>query len=232
MLGKDFYQQICVPYFSERREKKRFIANLIDRINAVLFEGDAHNHRVTLFREVGLIRAWAHCFWTIVVHLKRPKSWHKLFYYFELPRLTGCLIVYYRKADLYPKSTVKFWVEEDEKDCEGIVGYVRCNRNRVVEIINLPNIDNINLRKLDWDNKKNAETKLVRQYMKSGYIRSPGKLKQMHRKSRHFLGMAVLNKEGKVWGVLLADSIKEAVPFDEEKKAMFETFALILQDAV
>jgi hypothetical protein len=64
--------------------------------------------------------------------------------------------------------------------------------------------------------------------MKMGFIDDFAILKKIHRKARHFYG-TIIKKNGKVWGVLLVDSVSTKNPFKSRVRSEFICFAQTIE---
>lgn len=213
-----------------RREKSRIRERIVRRINAELFEQDLKQHRITLYTEVGYLRAWIHHIYSALYHLIRyPKKFS--LYLHWLP--VGKYLIIDKRAGLqYPKSTTMFRVEEnEERKCQGVIGVIRFQKAAVL-VENLPDIQSINLDDVNIRGRRRADTKKVLEYIKKGYLHLKDftLLKKMNIKARHFYGIVIRNRKADVWGVLLADSTALNSPFDEITRRRFCSFAITLGD--
>lgn len=231
LAGYIFLYSIWFMFLKLRRKKKRFLRNLLQRINSECFHKDLENHRITLFKEISWGRAVLRNYYYLVYHLflYGPK-WK---FYIACPRRGRYLMVYCRCGLQFEKSSTMFRIELNEvKKCTGVAGYIRYKRV-AVKIENLIDINNIEFTKLKKveDLAKEEDRELVKEYMQRGFIKKFVDLKKIHRRARHFYG-TIIERKGRSWGVLLVDSTSERSPFTGTVKKRVDSFALTIGNII
>ncbi len=213
-------------WLSPKKAKKALMQDLLTRINGELFSGNEMVHRVTLFKEVCWIRGVVRNYWYLGYHaLLYPQKW-KL--YWRLPRRGRYLIVHLRCGRHYKKSSTMLRVEVNEiSKCQGVAGAIR-HLKAGVHKYNLPDISGVDLSgcSSQKDVKVNQRVS-VRKYMEEGYITDFELLQKIHRRARQFYG-TIIEKGGKVWGVIVVDSVAITSPFDESVRKRINSFALTI----
>ncbi|MBW7957431.1 MAG: hypothetical protein H3C68_06005 [Deltaproteobacteria bacterium] len=225
---------IIPSWLFTRKERNRLKKKFIERIHSELLDGNADTHRVTLFREVGYLRVFIRNYCNLFRHLFSNNRWRWNLYLLP-PQYGKYLIVDVRCGRPYQNnSSTMFRVEPyEEKDCDGIAGYIRFSNSKAC-ITDLPDISQI-----EFKNYKNLEEvayrpdkKKIREYMEYGYIKEFTALRKMHSRARHFLGTVINNKDGSPSGVLLIDSVANSNPFNSEIEKRFNSFAISVYDIV
>lgn len=210
------------------QEKKRLKRELLKRINIELFGGDLETHRITLFKETGYLVAVILNYWNLIKHLIFYRDKWKL--YLRMPEIGKYLIVDTRCGLHFEKSSTMFRIELSRPaKCNGVAGYIRYRRQSV-SVLDLPDINNIDLNNLDYVNRIRKEN--VYDYMSKGFIVNMDILKKMHRKAMHFYGTIITERDGSIWGVLLADSVGINNNFTAEVKTRFDSFATSISDII
>lgn len=217
-----------------RKERNRLKKKFIDRIHSELLDGKADMHRVTLFREISYKKALVRNYISLFQHLFSNNRWRWKLYVLP-PKPGRYLAVDLRCGRPYQKnSSTMFYVEtNEEKDCEGIAGYIRFKTCKA-SITDLPDVNDVDLKgyvKID-DIKSKIVKKKVTQYMEDGYIKEFSSLRKMHSKARHFFGTSINKSDGSPWGVLLIDSIATESPFNPELEKRFDSFAISVYDMI
>ncbi|MFC1676416.1 hypothetical protein ACFL3G_05065 [Planctomycetota bacterium] len=119
-----------------------------------------------------------------------------------------------------------------EEKCEGIVGYIRYSELRPC-ITNLPDIKDVDLSTCrSVEDLSSTKKRIIKRYMKEGYISDFRLLKKIHRRAGHFHGTVIVDKDGRTWGVLLVDSTADEDPFSEDVRTRFVSFALTIGEII
>ncbi len=229
--GYVFCYSVWPRCIGPRREKKKFIQNILKRINGECFSSDLENHRVTLFKEIGWLHAILRNYYYLFYHL--ILYWSKCKFYLAWPRRGRYLMIYLRCGLHFEKSSTMFRVELNEKkNCDGVTGYIRYGRWSA-KIENLPDINNIELTKLKKveDLAEEEDRELVIRYMQRGFIKNFVDLQKIHRRAMHFYG-TIIERKGQPWGVLLVDSTSERSPFTGTVKKRVDSFALTIGNTI
>jgi len=220
---------LLYPRHYIKKRKERLVKNLFSE----LFKNDISHHRVTLFKEVNYPYAIWRYVCSLFYHLFRPKYFFRFKVHLRsFPAPGNYLIVYIRQGS-YRNSRTMFRVEDDDvKKCQGIVGFCRFQKADTVLVCDLPDITNIDLEKVDLKSPKRNETKLVKEYMHKGHIRSMDVLKLLHLRARHFLCSVIYKDTGVPWGMILVDSTEDKNPYPQETVEKFRIYSRILTDLV
>ena len=171
-----------------------------------LFDNNRDEVRITIFKDTNTYRH-------SLIYLKLcgarwksgkvlPPRWGKFI----------CIKERLRGAD-FTKSKTFFRFSDSRKSSEGIAGQVRTSFAVVVRG-GLPDISDIDLTKIDIQQKRQGDVKRVRDYMALGYVTNFETLKRINVKSKHFYGNILQNSSGDPKGVLVIDSIQAQNPFD------------------
>lgn len=226
-----FLYTVCPKFFRPYREKKKFLNDILLRMNHQLFEGeDVNCHRITLFKEINWFQAVARNYWHLVYHLISYRQKWRL--YLKMPKCGQYLKVFSRCGLEFQKSSTMFHVERNSAaNCQGVTELI-CFSKAAVLLTDLPDISEIDLNSANSvDDLGSTNKRRVKKYMNKAKIRDFLLLKKIHRRARHFYG-TIIEDKGHVWGVLLVDSMGETSPFDERAREIINSFALIISRSV
>lgn len=90
----------------------------------------------------------------------------------------------------------------------------------------LPNLENIDLSTVNLNNNRSTTTRVVREYMREGYVNDFEALKRINKKARHIYGNILDNGEPK--GVLVIDSFLENSFLSEAVISRLTYYAIIV----
>ncbi len=194
--------------FYPRTKNKEMRTKIMDTMMEELFKGDRQNVRITVFKDANLLR---HLWIYLILLGRKAKSW-KLGW----PSWGKYVYVKERQGTEFPLSKTFFYYSpHTRKKCQGVAGIVRQSQEEII-VKDLPDLDHIDLTRLDMNKKRSADVKLVREYMEKGHIRDFETLRRVNRPARHFYGNILQNSEGAFRGVLVVDSWQDQCPFDDE----------------
>lgn len=201
---------IYKEYFGPKQIKSEMKTTVMETIITDVFDGDRHNVRVTIFKDVSWFRVVCRYFYEAFHH---PIIWYRTEER-KMPKWGKYLKVSKRIGTENPNSNTYFYYSpKTHRECQGIAGLVRQKQVEIVKT-NLPDINHIDLEKINLDNKQ-ADTKLVKQYMEMGCINDFNTLRRLHIKARHFYGNILYNTKSEPVGVLVIDSNQNESPFDD-----------------
>jgi len=203
---------------------------IVKRIHKNLFESNIRNHRVSLFKEIGYMRAFWRYICAVCYHL-RPRYICKFWIHLKNFPTPGNYLIVDTREGSYKKSRTMFPVEENKQEqCRGVVGLIRFQKAICIRVPDLPDIAAIDLSKLDLSNTRRGDTKIVLEYMTKGYMPDLESLKRLHIKARHFLGSVIYKRDGNPCGILLVDSTAHDNPFNDAIIDKFRVYGDVLTD--
>lgn len=202
---------------------------IIDTMIKELFDDDALELRVTLFRDAGFFRNNYYRAKDKIGFIKNKSSstisFKQLF-------AKQYLYVHQRVGVEYSKSKTYFsYSDKSHRDCQGIVGVVRHNLERVI-VKDLPNIDNVSLDSVDLNRKRTSVVRDIRDYMAKTYISDFHTLKRLNKKARHYYGDVAYSKSGEPVGVIVIDSFKDISPFSDDTINKLGLYYKILGESI
>lgn len=218
--------------FAFRHDRAKAVLDLMVKH---LFANDPQQNRCTLFR--------ARVGWRIYLHLfprllRQDDKWPILKDLLRIRPFDLYLYVYARASRARNAQSCAFFkvYRTKERDCEGFAGTVWVGG----ELLTLRNLDppdpdalkSMTRGKTKLEDVGGSNNKLVR-YARATNIKNVVQLRARERLARHFAGVAIEDKEGRKWGVLLVDSVSKSCPFPTESEGQgfaedFETYARVL----
>jgi hypothetical protein len=194
--------------FYPRKRAKDIRQRIMQTMLDELLDGDKNNYRITIFKDANVFRRSR----LYRAHRKRGRY----------------VYVWERLGTEHPNSNTCFYYSaETARDCQGIAGAVMQGLTDIM-VTDLPDIENIDLNSVDFNNKRAAATKAVISYMERGYINDFETLKRLHRKARHIYGNILNDIEGNPKGVLVIDSFLEGSFLSPEVVTRLSHYAIIV----
>ncbi|HEY6243073.1 MAG TPA: hypothetical protein VIX17_03965 [Pyrinomonadaceae bacterium] len=189
-----------------RQKNKEMRTKIMDTMLEELFDGNRQEVRITVFTDAGPWRR----LWIFLRQLYRnvrARTW-------KLPPRGNYIYIKERRGNEFPNSkTFLYYSPDTRKKCHGVAGLVRQSLEEIV-VKNLPDLDHIDLKKLDMTNKRKDDVKKVRRYMEESHLRDLEPLMRINKLARHIYGNILENQEGIPKGVLVIDSWQQNCPFD------------------
>lgn len=197
--------------------RKQVVEGFLNEVVATLFDGDGKANRLTLFKQVGPFRARFISYWRLR-HQDSPDA--KPLKRAALARMgwTGkYLYVYARATVAHNKLSSTVWrVYGNRQSSEGVAGFVWDSPEEVILLRGLHPIDPSTI---PDKTPLEALSGAVREYAKRARVTDARQLRAMRRVPQHFIGTVIQTQGGRLWGVLLVDSMKSTCPFPAEKNA-------------
>ena len=225
--------QIAERSFSSFEFRKKKVRRLLDQMVKELLEGNARDHRLTLFRAAPGWRVWM----TFLVRIwGQERRWRLIQEYLRIHPFGLYLYVYVRPTRSYnDRSCVCYRVFRNHEGSEGVAGMV-WERDQWI-LRNLPIIPPGSLKDMP-ELTTYRPGSAVLEYARLTNISRASQLRARQRYARHFYGTVLEGGETSTkWGVLLVDSTKSTCPFPEDVpksrkwdhyEASFETFTQVL----
>ena len=207
-----------------RRDKIRAV---LDQIAQAQVKGQSRHHRLTLYKEVGGLRALLIANWRLRHIEGEEDRRYKKIMVRRIRLGARYLYVYARATRAVSEKSCTVWrVYRDKSGSEGVAG--RVWEEDFVVLRDLPKFKPSYFRTLQ---SLEQGTEDVRRYADEVRAYDIAPLQAMQNYAHHFMGTVIQRADGKRWGILLLDSLKEKCPFPDTKKhveAEFRSYAKII----
>ena len=180
-----------------------------------LFNGAADEVRITVFRITKGYRLWPYFIWNNICcirkHFIKKTILHQIKSFPWLP-WKKYVAIYVRYGNPHKKGTMTiFNLPSDHDDVNGIASHVLMTQQKFST--SLPNIKNIRIERYKKiENIPYNHQQIVKTYMEKSFLKTFDQLKSIHSKATQIWAMPIVGEDN-IWGVLVADSLKNSNPF-------------------
>jgi hypothetical protein len=208
--------------FYPRKRAKEIRQRIMQAMLDELFDGDKNNYRITIFKNANLFRRLKIYRIQIKECFKCWRRGEKIIH----PKRGKYVYVWERLGTEHTNSKTFFYYDsETAKTCQGVAGAVMQGLSGII-VPDLPNLENIDLSTVNLNNNRSTTTRVVREYMREGYVNDFEALKRINKKARHIYGNILDNGEPK--GVLVIDSFLENSFLSEAVISRLTYYAIIV----
>lgn len=197
---------------------KPVLRNYLTQLYRSLFEGDASQVRITVFRIRKGYQLWFSFFFkNLFCFFKHVKKGTLRYQFLSFPWLPWkkYIAIYARFGNPHQKGTMTiFKFPEGNEDVNGIASYVLMTQQKFS--VSLPNINSFKVEQFDSINDIPFQKKqAVLEYIKKSRLKSFDQLKSIHSKAVHIWATPIVGDDNVAWGVLVVDDVKNKNPFDD-----------------